>query len=321
MKRVIAFVVMMMLFATVVNASGMYGTYKGNPIVKVKINGTEQKTTDVPAISMQGRVMVPLNMLRAAGAEVTWDNKTQTASVTTKSGSSSKDIVSYLSSVSEKVDRLGGSYLTLAYDETGPYMSVSYSAVANYDEDVANISALTEFVANTEAAWMYVYVYSPASEGSVYTGNVEVSREDAEAYVNGKLTEEHYFDSWVINSTELLGDAEYDEEDAYDDTAAIELYSFDGEVYLGQLTSDDTADSVFNEKGEFGGKTSANSIWNPKSKYGGETSDEGVFNKKATKPPAIYFYDELIGYLTANPDFEDGVHPDELMDWLLENGF
>jgi len=65
-------------------AAGVYGTYKGYNIVKVKVDGREV-VSDVPAVNLDGRTMVPLRFVsEALGATVTWDQATYTASIASK---------------------------------------------------------------------------------------------------------------------------------------------------------------------------------------------------------------------------------------------
>ncbi len=67
-------------------AAGIYGSYKGYNIVKVKVDGREV-TSDVPAVNLDGRTMVPLRFVsEALGATVTWDQATYTASIASKAG-------------------------------------------------------------------------------------------------------------------------------------------------------------------------------------------------------------------------------------------
>ncbi|MDI3298387.1 MAG: copper amine oxidase N-terminal domain-containing protein [Bacillota bacterium] len=56
-------------------------TYKGYPVAQVKVNG-QTVTSDVPAIVVDGRTMVPLRFVtQALGGQVEWDQATRTASI------------------------------------------------------------------------------------------------------------------------------------------------------------------------------------------------------------------------------------------------
>ncbi|MFC3797939.1 stalk domain-containing protein [Cohnella sp. GCM10012308] len=82
MKKKIAIIVAAsMLFGGVVSAASMWGTYKGNPIIRLTVNGSPIKTGDVPAISYNGRTMIPVNLLQQAGVTYTFDSKNQTVDI------------------------------------------------------------------------------------------------------------------------------------------------------------------------------------------------------------------------------------------------
>ncbi|HZG55911.1 stalk domain-containing protein [Paenibacillus sp.] len=76
-----------MLFAGVVSAAGLHGTFEGSPIVKVTSGGQELQALDVPAINYKGRTMVPIYMLRELGATVEWDGANETVNVSLGGGS------------------------------------------------------------------------------------------------------------------------------------------------------------------------------------------------------------------------------------------
>lgn len=59
----------------------MCGTYKGNDVVRITSIGVTLKTTDVPAISYNGRTMIPISMLSQVGLGYTWDQKNKTVDV------------------------------------------------------------------------------------------------------------------------------------------------------------------------------------------------------------------------------------------------
>lgn len=69
------------LLSGVVSAASIWGTYKGNEVIRVTSNGVTLKTPDVPAISYNGRTMIPLNMLNQLGFGYTWDQNNKTVNV------------------------------------------------------------------------------------------------------------------------------------------------------------------------------------------------------------------------------------------------
>lgn len=80
MKKFVSFLVLFLILATAVSAAN---DYQGFPIVKVTYNGDEVVPENVPGINLNGTTMIPLNMLRQMGFNVTWDNQTKTVDVST----------------------------------------------------------------------------------------------------------------------------------------------------------------------------------------------------------------------------------------------
>lgn len=95
-KKIIALVVVLMLFAGVVSASSINGDYKGNPIVKVTSKGKQLEVDEVPAHIIDGHTLVPISLLRQLGASVTWDTNSYTVDVKlpTPSGGNQQSSVS-----------------------------------------------------------------------------------------------------------------------------------------------------------------------------------------------------------------------------------
>ncbi|OMF00251.1 hypothetical protein BK124_11365 [Paenibacillus amylolyticus] len=80
-KKILLVFMVSMLFAGVVSAASIWGTYKGNQIIRITSNGVPLQTPDVPAISFNGRTMIPINLLGQLGVGYTWDSKNQTVDV------------------------------------------------------------------------------------------------------------------------------------------------------------------------------------------------------------------------------------------------
>src|SRR5690606_43858 len=59
-------------------------TYNGYKVITVQYEGETVVPSDVPAIMLDGRTMVPLDMLRKIGFDVGWDGSTATANITPK---------------------------------------------------------------------------------------------------------------------------------------------------------------------------------------------------------------------------------------------
>lgn len=98
MKKKILFATLscLLLFSGVVSAANLWGTYKGNQIIRLTVNGDPVKVTDVPAISYNGRTMIPIYLLNNAGINYYWDQKNQTVDITSKvtEKNNDRDIVS-----------------------------------------------------------------------------------------------------------------------------------------------------------------------------------------------------------------------------------
>lgn len=73
MKKYILIIVSFFLFMGVVSASSINGEYKGNPVVKLLLDGKEVTADDVPAMIYDNRTVVPIYLLKKMGATVTWD--------------------------------------------------------------------------------------------------------------------------------------------------------------------------------------------------------------------------------------------------------
>lgn len=65
-----------------VSAASLWGSYKGNPVIKVNMAGTEVKYDKVPAFASGGQVMIPITTLKNLGVKYTYDSKKLTANIT-----------------------------------------------------------------------------------------------------------------------------------------------------------------------------------------------------------------------------------------------
>ncbi|MFB6364568.1 hypothetical protein ACFCP7_10940 [Paenibacillus elgii] len=72
-KKIAVLSATLILMTGVVDASGLNGDYKGNPIVKVTSNGKPLDAGGVPAMIYDGNTLVSISLLRQLGASVTWD--------------------------------------------------------------------------------------------------------------------------------------------------------------------------------------------------------------------------------------------------------
>lgn len=107
-----------------------------------------------------------------------------------------------------------------------------------------------------------------------------------------------------------------------DASSGAYLYSYDGETYLGELSTNRYAtDSVFNKYGTYGSKYSIYSIYNKYGTYGSAYSNYSAFNRFATQPPIIVIDDRAVFYLTINKYMSNSINPYYLYDVLKRNGY
>ena len=81
-KKILLLALISFLFSNIVTAST--AQYNGYDIVTVQYEGKTIVPSDVPAVLMDGRTMVPLDYLRKAGFIVEWNDATQTANIKPK---------------------------------------------------------------------------------------------------------------------------------------------------------------------------------------------------------------------------------------------
>lgn len=87
-----------------------------------------------------------------------------------------------------------------------------------------------------------------------------------------------------------------------------EVIADDG-TFLGKITDSWDPDSIFNENGIYGSKTSIYSIWNENSEYGNKFSMYSPFNSHTNTPPKIIKEGEFIGYLSVNKYLTGAINP------------
>ncbi|MGG1552441.1 stalk domain-containing protein [Paenibacillus ferrarius] len=90
-KRILILSSILCFIASSVNASSKNGDFEGNPIVNVTSNGTTLASEDVPALIYKGRTMVPINLLRQLGADVSWNDSTYSVNVALKNDAPSSE--------------------------------------------------------------------------------------------------------------------------------------------------------------------------------------------------------------------------------------
>jgi len=82
-KILLSVLVFMTVCSTAFAAVAINGTYKGNPIIKVFVDGKEVKSA-VPGQAIDGTTLLPVRAIaEALGADVKWDSKRFRADITT----------------------------------------------------------------------------------------------------------------------------------------------------------------------------------------------------------------------------------------------
>ncbi|MNW57526.1 hypothetical protein D3C74_353400 [compost metagenome] len=143
MKKKILFVTLscLLLFSGVVSAANLWGTYKGNQIIRLTVDGDPVKVSDVPVISYNGRTMIPIYLLQQAGINYTWDQNNQTVDIqkTNQITNSNKDNVRKASLYKNLAD-LGDLIMTVkeSYDLSMLNMLMGNSNSLNTSNDKLN---------------------------------------------------------------------------------------------------------------------------------------------------------------------------------------
>ncbi len=86
----------------------------------------------------------------------------------------------------------------------------------------------------------------------------------------------------------------------------------DEPTFLGTVTDEFGANSIFNEFGSYGSEFASKSIWNDFGKYGGQFSTHSPFNAFSSRPPILLKGEKVIGRLTVNRSVLGAVEPN----WL-----
>lgn len=80
-KKLFMLVIVGFLMMGTVNAASMWGTYRGNDIIRLTVDGVPVRVTDVPAFNYDNRTMLPIYLLKQAGLSYTWDQKNKTVNI------------------------------------------------------------------------------------------------------------------------------------------------------------------------------------------------------------------------------------------------
>ncbi|WP_068774260.1 copper amine oxidase N-terminal domain-containing protein [Paenibacillus sp. FJAT-26967] len=186
-KKVISIAAVLSIFAGVVSASSINGSYKGHSIVKVKVNG-DYVSSDVPGINLDGTTMLPVRAVaESLGANVKWDPDTYTAEIapspTLKSiDEIAKHLKSYnIYSLDYHTDGSGYTQFIAIYE--GLFFMGNEG---KYNEAIKEIAKQAITLGTTD------FVFADIM-GQTISGVTE----DARAFFNGKLTESQFIDTLI----------------------------------------------------------------------------------------------------------------------------
>lgn len=114
-RKVLLIVIASFMIMGVVSAASLWGNYKGNPIIKVNIDGKQNNYTGVPAIAYGGQVLLPISTLKSLGVTYKYDTKTLTANITSLNSSDASTLKSYaeFGRFFSKLENLGDEFLIL----------------------------------------------------------------------------------------------------------------------------------------------------------------------------------------------------------------
>lgn len=332
-KRIFLVVVLFMLFVGVVNASSINGEYEGNPIVKIVNNGKEVSAEDVPALIYNGRTMVPIALLKKIGAKVTWDPDKYSVDVKLptdeiQNNEAINPITEYKQYTKDVYDELkkGGSNIQKISIEINANGSINFyigyvphPSLSN-DQLITNLAALASLSPFLSEKIDGTVIDVIVGYTTVFS--VSVKKDYSDQYYNNKITKENFIKTWVIKNNSNTGVNSSISPPVTTSKEMPKLYSNDGKVFLGNLTTDKyDSDSIYNTYGDYGSKYASKSIWNEYGNYGSQYSNTSAFDDYATKPPVIILNGKIIGYITTNKYTTGAISPVVLYEWLTNNKY
>ncbi|WP_274366081.1 trypsin-like peptidase domain-containing protein [Paenibacillus thermotolerans] len=188
MKKVIAIVLASLLFAGVASASSLWGTYKGNNIIRLTVDGAPVKVSDVPVISYQGRTMVPIYLLKEAGINYTWDQKNQTVDVVKQIPQPQETAKPLdVAQLIKDVERLGGYAIVMGTNDEGTFAALTYEQKRGFDADWSSLVKIFAVLDRLDLI-NYIVIYEDENEKEL--GKIWLEDKVLEEYALGKLTEQ-----------------------------------------------------------------------------------------------------------------------------------
>ncbi|MBM7564309.1 hypothetical protein JOC55_001250 [Paenibacillus sacheonensis] len=171
----------------VVSAASMWGTYKGNDIIKITVDGRPLlvKTGDVPGMSFNGRTMIPINLLKYAGVTYTWNQSTKTVDIhktTTEPATSSVNP----SNIANNIISNGGDGVTLVKINGELTSIVYFQEKSGIDIDWKVIQKILNDMVDYNAVYSRVVYYN----GDTTIGYIEAKTASLKKFRNDEITAE-----------------------------------------------------------------------------------------------------------------------------------
>lgn len=246
--------------------------FKGFPVVRVLVNG-QDINSDVPAIIMDGRTLLPVRAVsEALSSAVEWDEQTRTVSLSS-GGRPPTKFPSYL--VVNDGDQLTQALAKweewiLHYDGM-----IVLGATGSMWHKQADVVA---FVSGTIDATEFIRRAEHQSANKTPTGSSGQTPAGAPSPV-------------PVSPPDQTGGG-------IGPTALV--IAEDG-TYLGVFSSNTfDPESICNPYGLYGSKYGLNSIWNTYGLYGSNYGLYSAFNEYSISPPMIVVDGRVMGYLTTN---------------------
>ncbi|MFB9273677.1 stalk domain-containing protein [Cohnella cellulosilytica] len=333
-KKIILIVFASFMIMSVVSAASLWGTYKGNQIIRLTVDHKPINVSDVPAISYNGRTMVPIYLLKEAGISYSWDAKNQTVNLVSHNGketilgNNTKASAFNPTERTNEIMALGGTGVSIMNISGSSTAMVFFNAKSDINGDWDAIYKILTLLIDFDSQYSRV-VYGFNGQDNT----IEVLTSKLVDYQKGKITEEQFINSLTTAGPVFSEIGNSRQANSSNNTnsnnsnlpvvvTAPELFSNDGKTYLGKITSNTfDSDSIFNEFGTYGSKFQSKSIWNEFGDYGSEFSNKSAFNEFATKPPLVVLDGKTIGYLTINDKVKNAISPIGLLTWAKNNGY
>jgi S1-C subfamily serine protease len=179
-KKIFFIAIISFMFMGVVSAANLWGSYKGLPVVRVKISGAIHKST-VPAINFNNQTYLPLNVLDKAGIKYKVDSKNQTIEIS--KGLNDDDI------------RGLGAITFTPIGNSSMEASVNFNKIGeDENEDWPEILGVFKKLSKLEATNLRVNYYKNDS----LAGSISIGSEWVKGLVEGRNTENDLLNMWSI---------------------------------------------------------------------------------------------------------------------------